>query len=354
MIGIDALGMGSNNWNIRETIKGWRRGVALGLFADETFGPKALANAQALVNTSLVPAVRAHLNWQGPNPSHALPPLSKIQKLAPKWEQFAKTNRGVRVYVSSTCEFDSRDTKAIKAMLDLTARLCPSCTIVQSPSGKGATVPGYMIERHGKVSVGAGQIASYDGGVKGEGLFDIDAAKWVAGNAASEISFAWGPLCNMAEAHNTTPPNQRRSSPSAGYITSLIRLFDAPIVPPTPAFPVTPLKKPFLYKSHAEDSPGQDNRNNKPLFIAKPKAGAIELVTFQGATVCKFPYAPNVGPFPPDLFRWYSGNPGGPNLWGWQIVDKAQQMSGYPHVWIKLAGKYYQINPIFRGNFYQA
>lgn len=355
MIGIDAPGIGSNKWNMKETIKGWRQGIALGLFDDNTFGPKAFSNMQRLVQTDMVPAIRPHLNWAGPNAKHILPPPQKIKAAAPKYEKFQKANPGIRVYVSPTCEFDSQDKKAIKAMLDLTASLCPSCTIVQNPSGKGATVPGYLVERHGKTVVGPGQIISYDGGVKGEGLFDIDATKWFRDNSQAEIAFGWGPLLNMAEAHNTTPPNLRDDTPPAGYITSLIRLADPVGTPPTASFPVIPLKKPFLYKSHAEDSQGKDPRNNKPMFIAKPKTGSIELVTFQGATVCKFPYAPNVGPFPPDLFRWYSGNAGGPNLWGWQIADKAQQMSGSPFVCIKLAGKFYGwIHPAHRTPFYQA
>lgn len=355
MRGIDALGIGSKHWNLKETIKGWRQGVALGLFADETFGPNALSNAQKLVDTGMVPAVRSHLNWQGPNPKHALPPLSKIQKLAPKWQAFALKNPGVRVYVSSTCEYDSRDVRAIKAMLDLTAQLCPSCTIVQTPSGKGAVVPGYMLEKHGKVAMGPGQIASYDGGVKGEGLFDINAAAWVQQNSRAEIAFGWGPLLNMAEAHNTTPPNQRDDSPSAGYIISIIRLFDPPGQPPTPSFPVVQLKRPGLYKSHAEDSPGADPRNNRPLFISKPHVAAVDIVTFQGKSIGKLTYNPSVGPFPPDLFRYYSGNAGGVGLYGWQIADKAQQVSGSQWVWLKIAGKFYgPINPTFRTPFYQA
>lgn len=360
MIGTDTLGMASKHWNMKAMIKGWRKGVAFGLFADETFGPFALSNAQKMADTGLAPAVRAHLNWEGPNPKHQLPPLSKIKALAPRWQQFAVRNPGMKVYVSPTCEYDSQNKGAIKQMLDLTAQLCPSCTIVQTPTSKGATVPGYMIERHGKVVVGAGQIVSYDGGKmqpdgQTQGLFDIDAAKWINLNSQAEITFAWAPLCNMAEAHNTAPPNQRDDAPSADYITSLIRLFDSPGIAPTPVFNFTPLKKPELYKSHAEDSPGSDPRNNRPLVIVGPQTSFIELVTFQGKTVCKLPYAPNVGPFPGGLHRYYSGNPGGPILYGWQIADKAIQMSGYPHVWIKQNHKFKgPINPIFRTPFFQA
>lgn len=351
MRGIDVLGIGSKNWNIKETIKAWTKGVAVGLFADETFGPLAIQNTIKLLNTGKVPAVRAHLNWMGPNPSHALPPLDKIKALAPKWEKLAKAYPMVRFYVSMTCEGKSSDKVEITKRLNLTANLCPSCTVVLSP-WQSPPIPGYMLERHGKTTVGSGQIVSYDGGVKGEGLFDINAAAWVKDNTQAEIAFAWGPLCNMAEAHNTTPPNKRTQSPSANYLTSLIRLFDPLGAPPTPSFAVTPLKRPVLYKSHAEDSPGADARNNRPLFINKPKAGAVTLVTFQNQEIGKFMY---YGGFPPDLFRFYSGMAGGLGLYGFQIADKAQSMSGSPYVWIKHSKKFYgPIHPTFRTPYYQA
>ena len=355
MRGLDILGLASKKWNVKETLEALSKGMAVGLFADDTFGPNAIPNVNRLLATEKLAAIRAHLNWKGPNPSHALPPLDKIKALAPKWEKIAKQNLLTRVYVSPTCEYDSTDKRAIKAMLDLTKKLCPSCIIVQTPSKKGAVVPGYMVERHGKVSMKAGQIASYDGGVKGEGLFDIDAASWVKGNANAEIAFAWSPLCNMAEAHNKLPPNQRTQSPSSHHLTSLLRLFVPIPSAPTPLFTATPLKRPFLYKSHAEDSQGPDPRNNRPLLILKPKAAFVTLVTFQGVPVGKFTYVDRVGPFPPDLSRFYSANPRGIGLYGWEIADMAMSKSGSPFVWISHKGKFIgPIHPAHRTPFFQA
>lgn len=348
--GLDLLGIGSKKWNMKQTIKGFPQGFALGLFADETFGPLAIKNTTKLLKTGKVGAVRAHLNWAGPNPSHALPPLSKIKKLAPKWEALAKQFPSVQFYISPTCEGKSNDKAKIKELLDLTASLCPSCSIVWSPM-QSPSIPGYITEVHGKAVAKTGMIASYDGGTKGEALFDIDAAKWVKQQGDAIMAFAWGALCNMAEAHNTLPPNKRTASPDAGYIQSLARLFDDPGVAPTPSFPVTPLKKPQLFKTHAEDSPGKDKRHNRPLVILKEKLPHVELVTKDGAVLGKMRY---YAPIPPNQ-RYYSGNPGSIGLYGWQIADKALAVSGSPYVWIKVGGKFYgPINPIFRTPYFQA
>lgn len=351
MKGLDCLGIGSRYWDLKATKRAWRQGVALGLFADDTFGPNAEKYARAMLDTGMVPAVRAHLDWS----NHKLPPLSKIRKLAPRWEAIARAYPSIRVYVSPACEYESGNRAAIVAMLDTARQLCPSCTIVQTPIKATPVIPGYMLELHGKRVARAGQIISYDGGNglskdSGEGLFDIDSAKWVSDNSRAEISFAWGPLCNLAEAHNTLPPPQRKTAPDWKYLVSLIRLFDAPGSPPTPSFSARPLWKPQLYKSHAEDSPGVDTRNNRPLVIIAGKAANLELVTFQGARVGRFKYYDH---FPGDLERYYSGT--GVGLYGWELADKAQQMSGSPFVWIKHQGKFYgPVHPTFRTPYFQA
>lgn len=345
--GLDLLGIASKNWDMKATLNAFPQGWALGLFADETFGPLAVKNTTKLLATGKVEAVRVHLNWDS---KHGLPSLKKIKKLAPKWQALAVNYPTIHFYISPTCEYDSTSKSAVKEMLDLTASICTSCTIVQTPSGKGVIVDGYVIEKHGKAVAKPGEIVSYDGGKGGEGLFDIDAAKWIASNSNAAICFAWAPLFNMAEAHNTLPPNKRTASPSAGYITSLVRLFDFPGVAPTPSFAVTPLKKPLLYKSHAEDSPGVDPRNNRPLMILKEKLSSVDIVVSSGKKIATMKY---FGAFPPNLQRYYSGT--GTKLYGYQIADLANKTSGSPWVWIKAGNKHYgPIQPVFRTPFFQA
>lgn len=347
MRGLDLLGLGDNDWDLKSTIKAWPKGFALGFFADETFGKDVMQKVVKLVRECEIPAIRPHLNWSD---DHSLPPLSKIQKLAPKWQAFAVMNPNVRVYVSPTCEYDSTNLKAIKAMLDLTARLCPSCTVVQSVSKKGVTIPGYMVERHGKVVVKAEQIISYDGGVKGEGLFDIDALAWAKANSAAEIMFSWGPRCNGTE--KTKLPRPKRTAFANGdYIKGLARLLMSVGNPPTPTFNSTPLKKPLLYKSFAEDQDGPNSRDSKPLVILPKKTSFVEVVTFTGAPIGKLMY---YGGYPPNLHRYYSGMSGGMGLYAYAIAAKALAVSGYEWFWIKQGKTYYGPLNAFRSPYFQA
>ena len=346
MRGLDLLGLGDSDWNLKSTIKMWPKGFALGFFADDTFGKDVMQKVTKLVTQCEIPAIRPHLNWSD---DHSLPPLDKIKRLAPKWEAFAKAHPNVRVYVSPTCEYDSTNKAAIKAMLDLTASLCPSCTVVASVSKKGAVVGGYMLERHGKVVVKAGQIISYDGGVKGEGLFDIDALAWANANSAAEIMFSWGPRCNGTE--KTKLPRPKRTAFADGnYIRGLARLLQAVGSPPTPTFAATPLKKPLLFKSFAEDQDGPNKRDCKPLIILPKKTAFVEVVTFTGAKLGKFMY---YGGFPPNLHRFYSGMSGGMDMYAWQIEALALQKSGYPWFGIKQGNTYYWPLNAFRSPYFQ-
>lgn len=345
MRGLDLLGLGDSDWNLKSTIKMWPKGFALGFFADDTFGKDVMKKVTKLIERCEIPAIRAHLNWSD---NHSLPPLSKIKKLAPKWEAFAKAHPSVRVYVSPTCEGKSNNKAAIKAMLDLTASLCPSCIVVQSLF-QSPTIPGYMIEKHGKTKVGAGQIISYDGGVKGESLFDIDALAWANANSAAEIMFSWGPRCNGTE--KTKLPRPKRTAFADGnYIRGLARLLQAVGSPPTPTFAATPLKKPLLFKSFAEDQDGPNKRDCKPLIILPKKTAFVEVVTFTGAKLGKFMY---YGGFPPNLHRFYSGMSGGMDMYAWQIEALALQKSGYPWFGIKQGNTYYWPLNAFRSPYFQ-
>ena len=346
MRGLDLLGLADSDWNLRQTIKAWPKGFALGCFAGDTFGSKALKKVTKLIKKADIPAVRPHLNWSD---DHSLPPLSQIKKLAPKWEKFARAFPHVRVYVSPTCEYNSTDKNKIKEMLDLTAALCPFCTIVQNPSKVGAVVPGYMLERHGKTTVLPGQIISYDGGVKGEGLYDIDAEAWANNNSNAEISFAWGPRCNGTE--KTKLPRSKRTAFADGdYIKGLARLLMPVGNPPTPTFNATPLKKPLLFKAWAEDQDGPNQRDNKALIILPKKTASVDVVDFRGKSLGKLIW---YGAYPPNLHRFYSGMRGGMDMYAYEIAAKALAQSGYEWFYIKQGSTYYGPLNAFRSPFYQ-
>lgn len=351
---IDLLGMGSLKWNIKATIKALKNsdGFGIGLFADETFGPNAIKNIRKCLDTGKVKLVRAQLNWKGPNPSHALPPLSKVKKLAPQWEKLAKEYPATKFYVSPSCEYQSMDKKAVKQMLETAKQLAPSCTIVNNPmTSASAPIPGYIYELHGDKKMGANQAISFDGGSGDgqEGLYNIDAENWVKKNSKAEYSMAWAVLCNMQEAHNTLTPTQRTESPSYEFTMGLYHLFTESGTAPTPDFKVIIVKRPLLWKSFAEDSPGKDRRHNRPMFLSKVKSSYVEIVTVDGKVLGKMPYW---GSFGDGLSRYYAGSAGGIGLYAWQIMEKAKEVSGFPWFWIKQGKNYYgPLNHFRKGYF---
>lgn len=352
--GLDVLGAADSDWKLRELAEVWPRGFALGIFdGKETFGDAVPAVRKVLSYMSdpvgMVPAIRFHAGWA----NHKLTEIDRLKQRLPQYEKFQRDFPGIRVYVSHSCEYEKKYSpeSEVRKRVKLVRDLCPSCRVVQSIMPGAFTVPGEIIERHGgKTRAKRGEIVSTDG----EALFDIDAKKWIENNAQAEIMFGWGFRFNLSEAGpRILPPHARTAAPSKEYINSVARLFYGSGVAPTPTFQgkVVPIKDPLLLKTHAEDMPNANPRDNLPLVMLKSKTPSIEVVTYTGQPIGKLMYFDT---YPGGRFRYYAGLPGGMKMYGWQIADRAQLVSGYPHVWFKQGGTFYgPVHPTFRQGFFR-
>lgn len=346
MQGIDMLGLASPHWNIKETLKFLPQGCAVGCFwGDDIFGTP-ITNLKTLLATGKVPAVRIQAWWSD---SHKIADMAVLQKRLPKIEALAKQNPNVKFYVSHSCEYNEKNKAAIKKRVDLVVKLCPSCEVVQTPMGGSPVVPGFMVESHGKNAKAPAGIVSGDGQENQQ----LDMEAWNKRNAQAVIRFSWGMRCNGLEAENHPPRPQRTAYPDAKYLTSLWRILQPKGAPPSPTFngKVIPISKPLLWKSHAEDMPGPQSRDNRPLIMLPQKTGSVDVVTFQGVSLGKMVY---FAPYPPNLSRYYSGLPGAIGLYGYEIADKALKLSGSAFVWIKQGNNYYgPVHPSFRQGYFQ-
>lgn len=341
MLGLDFLGLGSRHWDLQASIKAFPQGFALGLFADETFGPNAIKNTQLFLESGKVAAVRAHLHWSY---QHKIIPLEKLKKLAPKWESIARA-ANIPIYISHSCEYSESNKKEVVKRVSLLEKLCPSCFIVESPmhspvSGK------HIIEQHGtKANAKPGDIVSTDG----QNLCDINAAAWVKKNAAASIIFGWGQRFNLSKAGPTIPAPERKATPSVEYIKQIVsNLLPKGELPPFPVSPVRPIKDPLLYKVMAEDT--GDARGNRPLVMLKGSS-RVQICTISGDVIGEFVY---FGNYPNGTKRFYSGLPGGMKLYGYQIAEQLKQKSGTEWGFVKQGGVFYgPVHFAFRVGYYQ-
>lgn len=344
IFGRDYLGCGSPHWDIKSTIAShpstWFIGAFDGVwpqaFGDPSHNIRAIFSAHPDC-----PGARIHIWFSY---SHAPVPMDILIKRLPHWENFAKIT-GKKIYISHSCEYGPISAQDLSARVAAIKKFAPSCIPVNTPEGGSITLPGVITERHGSnVNVGAGGIASTDG----NSITDADAETYRKNNLDADICFLWSTLDNMAESHNTLPPNKRTAQMGVEYNRGVIALANPRGTCPIPSFAAVTLVKPNLWKPFAEDSQGSNPRDNKPMFWLENEApDLISVVTHDEQVIATLGHFSDV--------RWYSGWKGGSNLTGYQIQQKALQVSGSPWVWFKTSkGKFYGgVNAAFRGNFYQ-
>lgn len=349
MQGLDLLALGHKNWPMQMTLETFPRGFALGFFSDDTFGPNALKNAIALAATGKVAAIRDQMHWSY---GHKIVPMDKLKRELPIREALAQ-RLGIPIYLSHSCEYREDNRSEIAARVKAIRQLAPSCIPVQTPMNS-YVVPAEIVEVHGQQPARAGQIASTDG----EALFDMNANLWNILGANAIIRFAWGARFNGSEVmkdHGPLPPGpQRKAFPDARYMMSLVELLQLKGIAPTPTFSgvIKPFKRPTLYKSHAEDNPGDSARDNRPLVILPKKTKDVKIVTFQGEPIGKFVYWDR---YPGGMHRFYSGLPGGVGLYGYEIAQKAKTRSGSEFVWFQQGDTFWgPVNPTNREGYFQS
>lgn len=344
MIGLDILGLGSKHWPVKLSMNVIPEGWAIGTFWN-TFGD-CRPNLIKLLKTGKFPACRVHLWWSD---AHKIAPLSVVKDGAIAFEAIAQQFPNIDIYLSHSCEYREKSRSEVEARVGLLMQHAPHCIPVCSPIDGSPTNIAAMTERHNDGFVSkVGELASMDGSEAA----DIDSAKWIKNTEKAEIQFLWSHRFNLRQQGVNPPPKQRKAAPNRQYFEDIIALASPKGEAPTPSFTATPLKKPSLWKTFAEDKSGNtDSRANKPLLISPSKATKIDVVTFNNKVVCQLAY---FGPYSGGGYRHYSGAKGGSKLSASQIAKAAINISGSPWVWFRDGKKFYgPVNSIFRGNYFR-
>lgn len=361
MRGRDALGLGHPKYPVDlfiETAPATKDGGALiagGSFdCEDTFG-RSFRRARKCLLSGKFYSWRFHAHWSPQTAGKKICPLEKLRAKLPEYERLAQEMSDLKVgalYVSHSCEYRNTSEKDIVARVKLIEKFAPSCIPVNCPDPGYPVFGNALVERHG-ASARSNGIISTDG----HSAYDINILNWFLRGAA-DLRLVWGLRDNLAENKDPDdpfiPPLQRKAIPSREYLESLNALLFNPEPPPTVAFTSIPFAKPLLYKTHAEDSQGvEDPRENKPLVMLPQKDSYVMLIDKHKDSVCTFPYWQ---PYPGGVYRYYSGLPGGPKLYGYQIAAKAKAQSGSPWVWFKFPEKpeiYGPVHPSFRAGYFQ-
>lgn len=345
--GLDTLGIGSRHWDIKSTLTAWPHGFFVGAF--DGIWPNAFGdptkNIQALFNQTDCPGARIHIWWSY---DHKAVDIKVLNSRLPHWEQFAKRNPSKRIYISHSCEYGPSASQAQLQQLIAAIRLrAPSCIPVNVPEGGAVMLPGVVTEHHGSgAHVNAGGLASTDG----SDITNVNSAAWIVANQHADVCFLWAPRFNMSESHQSDHnPSARTAGPNAQFIRAVSYLSTPILTAPVPTFPAHPVARPDLYKCFAEDMQGSNPRDNLPLielYSEKAQQSTVQIVTHNKQVVGVFKHFADV--------RYYSGLPGGINLWGFQIAQKAVALSGSPYVWFLLNGNYHgPVDAGRRSGFFQ-
>lgn len=350
--GLDILGCADNDWDRKATARaiphGWAYGAFVNTFGNGVKGVREIEEERR--KRDLLTSIVRFQFWN----KHVLTPTSELKLWLPRINALAKEFPTTRWLVSHSCEYAvNSSAKGVADRVKMVQDLCPLAHPVLTPMPGAPVVKGIPIEIHGKKTAKRGQFISYDGGVKGEGLYDIDAQKWIKSNQLADVIYAWAPRFNLSESKVILPPNQRTAAPTPDFIKGMCYLFEDPGVVPEPAFTYRSFKAPQLYKSWAEDMQNENSRDNKPMIFVQEllKSGAT-VVAYNGKEVGKFPLYPDNQPH--ELERYYSGLPGGLKLYAWQVAEKAREISGYPYFWFKFDKTHYGPFSWFRAPWFYA
>jgi hypothetical protein len=352
LIGFDTLFLGHKLWPIQLTINQIPAGYALGFFdyiknspiGDPIPNFKKLLAAKNSEGKRKYPAYRVQMQY---DTSHKLIDLSRLRERLPLYEKIAKENTDVIIYISHTCEYKSNNADEINKRVALIKSLAPSCIPVNSV-WQGATPGSTLKETHildGKK--GKNWLVSTDG----VGAAQINMTEFHTNYADTVIRFLWAARFNFRDAETPTPePVDRTAIPTKELFQAVVRLAEGITVKaPTPTFKgrVVAIKEPLLWKAWCEDFHGADNRKLKPMFACPSSTQLLSIVTYTGKEVCKIKKYGNLG----SMKRYYTGLVN--SLWGYEIGEKAERMSGSEWVWVRDGNTYYgPINPAFRRGYF--
>lgn len=351
--GHDVLGLGNPNFTLNSVVNGISDGSAIGVFDStwpDNFGDP-YPKVKSLVESGKVSAVRIHIWWSY---QHVGVAQSVLVKALPRWEQLAIDNPSVKIYISPSCEYraDTAGNYVVNWIKAIKQR-APHTIPVLAPMPGAPVVKNILLEHHtDKLPPVGKKILSTDG----NSIFDANARKLVNQNGESVMILAWAMRYNLAQ--SPTPekgyfspvPRLRTADPGVQYIRSIDDLLYPPVEN------ISDLRKPELWKTHAEDKvppPGHntDPRANKPVLIIKQKVGSVLIFDSNGTQIGSLGY---FGTYPGNMYRYYSGWAGGSGHYAYEFGRIAKSNTGSPVIFAQTGTRRFKIGAgAFRVPFYQ-
>lgn len=330
------LGLANKNWNINATLAAMHPTEP---YAIQTFDnyPNGFGDPRKNLNILCakrnIVAVEVQLVYTD---AHVLIGIPYLKSRLPIWKKWQANHPNVKLYISHTTEHYEQDKAKLRERMKLIEEA--GIIAVNNPEpGKGAILSEWLNETHKPRKMAGTYIASMDGF---DTLVKGDVLNWVRTHKGALYNFAWSGLCNLNNgkkgSDRKTPPSKRTAAPSAKHIEMLAFISECPPEPPTPLFEVKPIRGRMLWKPVRETT--GDSRDNKPCLIHPIKANHFDIVDCRGNLLGILPY---YGTYKSEGHRYYSGSPGGIDLWGYEISKKAMASSGSPWVYLRANGKYW-------------
>jgi hypothetical protein len=252
----------------------------------------------------------------------------------------------VAIEFSPTLEHNL-SSRAFRKQAAVIAQHCPRAVIVENPVGGVRSSGAFKIERHGTAVRGLKAPCSVS--LDGNDAFDSNIPAFLASNGECR-HYIWGLVYNLRLGDGPfIDPRKRKRVATTEQLRTLLRYAE-----PLPYSPLIDgctggILPPRLFKTSAEDKGTGDIRANKPLWITPFHGEAVNAFTAVGALpIGALEY---YGPFEGGTFRYYSGL--GVNLYGIEMAEKAEKLSGSPYVVLKEGGRCFgPFHPAYRhGSF---
>lgn len=215
MKGLDLLGLAHPNFPhkmVLNQVSTFKGPIAIGAFAWGVFGNRRTFIRRIVDYCELknVRAVRIQAYWDD---NKARPPLDErlvripfLKKVAEVTSELRKQYPRMRFYLSHTCEYYSKNKAAIQKRNEVIKEIDKRIVTVNTPIN-GVHIGAEVLERHGDIRMGHGQIVSMDG----KDATDINVKKWLSNNANAEIKFFWIHSFNLRIKGKAPPPRPERT-----------------------------------------------------------------------------------------------------------------------------------------------
>ena len=209
----DILGAAHPNFPLKMVANNLPNPCGIGLFAWPVFGDKKQFKdaLQLLLETKKVRLVRIQAWWDDhkatPPLDSRLVPIDHLKKVARMLQNFSETYPRVDFYLSHTCEYYSKNKKAVLERIRVIKDFAPNVTPVNSPINGVVAGRGVVEERHGNITMGHGQGVSLDG----KDATDLDVQRWLNSTKAAAYKFLWIHSFNFREKGKTPPSRPERT-----------------------------------------------------------------------------------------------------------------------------------------------